>query len=96
MKKALVVDENMFWWVGLHSPENSEDLVWNSTKEPQQLVYSWAEGIPAKPDAETESCVGFDSSGALRVRDCGGQPSHSAICLFGKNQYVTTSNRSNW
>ena len=91
MKKALVVDENIFWWVGLHSPEKSEDLVWNSTKEPQQLVHSWKGGNPEETDFGTESCVGFDRSGLLRFSDCGGQPSHSAICQFGKSQSLQSN-----
>ena len=84
MKKAQEVNDELFWWIGLHKDSNSAQFVWNSTNQTQSLVDSWAGGQPATISMEEESCAGFDSSLAIQSEDCGEKALHSAICQFGK------------
>ena len=83
MNKAVSMDSGISWWVGLYSPTGKEDWIWNSTKEIQNLVESWAGEPPRKTNLDTETCAGFNISGFLHATDCAEQ-GYSPVCQFGE------------
>ena len=85
MTAAVSVDVSLSWWVGLYSPKDSKDLIWNTTKQIQGLVESWAEETPSQTSVGKQDCVGFNISGSLHTTDCTGQGLYHPICMFGEN-----------
>ena len=88
MKKALEVEDQIFWWIGLQKQKNSADFVWNSTNQAQALVHSWHGGD--LPELGTESCAGFDNSGAIYAKDCTEKSDHLSLCQFGEFPLLLT------
>ena len=84
MEKAIEVNDQIFWWIGLQKQKNSADFVWNSTNQAQALVHSWHGGDPPELKIDTESCAGFDNSGAIYAKDCKEKSDHMSLCQFGK------------
>ena len=82
MKKALDVNDQIFWWIGLQKQKNSADFVWNSTDQAQTLVHSWHEGD--LPELDAESCAVFGNSGAIHAKDCTEKLDHMSLCQFGE------------
>ena len=84
MTAAVAVDATLSWWVGLYSPEDSKDLIWNTTKQVQSLVESWADESASMTSIGSQDCVGFNISGSLHTTDCAGQGVHHPVCMFGE------------
>ena len=83
MAKAVSMATGISRWVGLYSPTGKEEWIWNSTKEIQNLVESWAGELPKKTDLDTETCAGFNITGFLHTTDCTEQ-CYSPVCQFGE------------
>ena len=63
MVKALIMDPQVFWWIGLHSPLKSDEFIWSSTEEAHALTHSWWNKTPEIATVDENQCIGFNISG---------------------------------